>query len=188
VQSPAVKQAVNYYVGLIKDGLAATPDKLGVDWCGAALGKEKAAIIFEGNWVVPYMHDSFPDISYKISPLPKGKTRGNLAFTVSYSMARDAKNKDAAWTLISYLTGRQGMQTWTSLGLALPSRSDVKPAAGRSAFLKGAGYAHAWQFAPQFAKVIDVANNELTAVIQGKETVDAMLKKIADAANSALHR
>jgi multiple sugar transport system substrate-binding protein len=104
VQSAAVKGAVNYYVGLVKSGLAQTHDKLGVTWCGEALGKEKAAIIFEGNWVVPAMRDTFPDVRYSINPLPKGKQRGNLAFTVSYSMARDAKNKDAAWELIRYMT------------------------------------------------------------------------------------
>jgi multiple sugar transport system substrate-binding protein len=177
---------VNYYVGLVKSGLAQPHDKLGVTWCGEALGKEKAAIIFEGNWVVPAMRDTFPDVRYSINPLPKGKQRGNLAFTVSYSMARDAKNKDAAWELIKYLTGKQGMTKWTSLGLALPSRSDVKPVAGRSAFLKAAGYSRPWQFAPRFSKVIDTANNELTAVFEGKESVDEMLKKVADAAKDAL--
>jgi hypothetical protein len=52
--------------------------------------------------------------------------------------------------------------------------------------LKQAGYSHAWQFAPRFSKVIDTANNELTAVFQGKETVDEMLAKVADAARAAL--
>jgi multiple sugar transport system substrate-binding protein len=186
VQSAAVKAAVNYYVGLVKAGLAQPQDKLGTTWCGEALGKEKAAIIFEGNWVVPFMRDTYPNVRYSINPLPKGRQRGNLAFTVSYSMARDSKNKDAAWELIKYLTGRQGMAKWTSLGLALPSRSDVKPAAGRSAFLKAAGYSRPWQFAPRFSKVIDTANNELTAVFEGKESVDSMLKKVADAAREAL--
>src|SRR5436189_4092923 len=121
VKSAAVRQAVQFDSGFQSAGLAATHDKLGVGWCGEALGKEKAAIIFEGNWVVPYMHDTFPGVSYGISQLPKGKTFGNLAFTVSYSMARDSKNKPAAWTLIQYLVGRQGMSTWTSLGLAMPT-------------------------------------------------------------------
>ena len=84
------------------------------------------------------------------------------------------------------MTGKQGMHTWTQQGIALPSRRDVPVPAGRSPFLKQAGYSHAWQFAPRFSKVIDTANNELTAVFQGKETVDDMLAKVADAARSAL--
>jgi multiple sugar transport system substrate-binding protein len=188
INSPAAKQAVNYYVGLIKSGVAATPSQLGVDWCGEALGKGKAAIIFEGNWVVPYMSDTFPNVKYTISKMVKGKVDGNLGFTVSYSMAKDSKNKEAAWLLLRYLVSRPGMKTWTSKGLALPSRTDVKPVTGRAAFLAAAPSSHPWQFAPTFSKVIDTANNELTSVIEGKESVDDMLSKVQDTANDALNQ
>jgi len=186
VNTPAVAAAVNYYVGLIKSGVAGTPAQLGVGWCGEALGKEKAAIVFEGNWVVPFMADTFPTVKFANSKMVRGKQDGNLAFTVSYSMARDSKNKPAAWQLIRYLVGQPGMKTWTSKGLALPSRSDVKPAAGRASFIAAAPSARPWQFAPAFTKVIDVANNELTAVLEGKQTVAGMLKKIEKTANAAL--
>src|SRR4029453_2660544 len=111
------RTASNFYVNLIKDGLAATPDKLGSGWCGEAFGKERAAIAFEGNWMFPVMKD-FPSVGFRTAPLPKGKTRGNLPSTVSFSMARDSKHKQAAWELLKYLTGRTGMRSWTSLGLA----------------------------------------------------------------------
>jgi len=184
--TPAVRQAVNFYLGLQNQGLSGTHDKLGVGWCGEALGKEKAAIIFEGNWVVGYMHDTFPNVGYKISPMPKGKVNGNLGFTVSYSSGANTSNTAAAFKLLSYLTAPVGMRLWTAQGIALPSRKDVKIPAGRSSFIRQAGYAHAWQFAPGFSKVIDTANNELQSVFAGKETVDAMLVKVQAAANSAL--
>ena len=181
--SAPFRAAVNFYVGLIKDGLAATPDKLGSGWCGEAFGKEKVAIAFEGNWMLGYLKDTFPNLRYTLAPLPKGKKRGNLAFTVAYSMARDSKNKAAAWTLLSYLTGRTGMRKWTSLGFALPSRSDVKAVPGRGAFVKYPQFTHGWGNQIQFRHVWnDIANNELTAVIQGKESVNDMLSKIAAAA------
>ena len=47
--SAAVRQAMNFYVQLQRDGLGDTPAKLGAGWCGEAIGKEKAAIAFEGN-------------------------------------------------------------------------------------------------------------------------------------------
>src|SRR5215211_5988446 len=188
INSPAAKAAADYYVGLIKQGLADIPPKLGVDWCGAALGKEKAAIVFEGNWLFPSMADTYPDVKFTTQQMIMNKQHGNLAFTVSYSMAKDAQNKDAAWQLIRYLVGKAGMKTWTSKGLALPSRNDVKPVAGRQPFLADAANAHPWQFAPQFSKVMDTANNELTAVIEGKESTSEMLKKVEDAANDALNK
>ena len=64
------------------------------------------------------------------------------------------------------------MKTWTSKGLALPSRSDVKPVAGRPSFLAQRRCARPWQFAPGFAKVMTVAGNELTAAIEGKQSID----------------
>jgi multiple sugar transport system substrate-binding protein len=174
--------AANYYVNLIKDGLAEVPDKLGSGWCGEAFGKEKVAIALEGNWMLGYLKETFPSLNYKLAPLPKGKTRGNLAFTNSYSMAKDAKNKQAAWTLLSWLTGRTGMKKWTSLGFALPTRSDVKPVAGRGAFVAYPRFTHGWGNQVDFRHVwTEVANNELTAVIQGKESVNDMLQKIAAA-------
>ena len=186
VKSAAVRQAVQFYAGFQSAGLAGTHDKLGVGWCGEALGKEKAAIAFEGNWVVGYMSDTFPGVKYTISPLPKGKVNGNLGFTVSYSIGKNTSNKKAAWTLLSYLVGKQGMHLWTQQGIALPSRKVVPVPSGRSAFLKQAGFAHPWQFAPRFSKVIDTANNELQSYFQGKESLDDMLNKIDSAARDAL--
>jgi multiple sugar transport system substrate-binding protein len=178
VQSAAVETAVNYYVGLIKSGLGATPTTLGVGWCGEALGKQKAAIIFEGNWVLPYMKSTFPNTRYGVFPMVKNKTGGNLGFTVSYSLAKDSKNKQAAWTLLNWLTGKEGMKQWTSLGLALPSRSDVKAIGGRGAFLNAAPYSHGWGF-NNFSNTITIMNNDLTAVIGGSKTVQQMLADVA---------
>jgi multiple sugar transport system substrate-binding protein len=188
VNSPQNVQTANFYIGLIQNGLAGTPAQLGVGWCGEALGKGVAAIIFEGNWVVPYMAEQFPNVRYVTNPMVRDRVKGNLAFTVSYSIARDSKKKAAAWTLLTYLTSREGMTTWTSKGLALPSRSDVRPVAGRAPFLAEAPNARAWQFAPGFARVMTVAGNELTAAIEGKQSIDVMLNKIQAEAQRALRR
>lgn len=180
--SQPFRAAVNYYVGLIKSGLAATPDKLGSSWCGEAFGKERAAIAFEGNWMFPTMI-SYPNVRFRTAPMPMDKRHGNLAFVVSYSMARDSKNKPAAWTLLKYLTGKTGMQKWINLGLALPTRTDVHAVAGRGAFTRYPGSVHGWGNQVGFRHLWnDVANNELTAVIQGQESVNTMLQKIASAA------
>lgn len=182
VTSPAAASAVNFYVGLINKGLAQTPDKLGAGWCGEALGKGKAAIIFEGNWLLPYMKSTYPSVQYGVFPMVKGKTNGNLAFTVSYSMAKDSPNKQAAWTLLSWLTSKQGQTIWMSKGLALPSRSDVKAIGGRENFLAAAPYAHGWGFGnPHFANAYTIMNNDLNAVISGSKSVSSMLSDVASA-------
>ena len=178
VQSPAVAAAVNYYTGFFKRGLAATPTQLGVGWPGEALGKEKAAIIFEGNWVLPYMTSTFPQVGFGVGPMVKGKVNGNLGFTVSYSMAKDADNKQAAWTLLSYLTGKVGMTKWMSHGLALPSRTDVKAVGGRAPFLAAGPSSRGWGF-PNFSATLTIMNNDLQAVIDGNKTTAQMLADVA---------
>ena len=178
VQSPAVTQAVNYYVGLIKQGLAATPTQLGVSWPGEALGKEKAAIIFEGNWLLPYMPLNFPQVKFAVGPMVKGKVNANLGFTVSYSVAKDSKNKAAAWTLVSWLTGKVGMSLWMRTGFALPTRTDVKPVGGRAPFLAAGPFARGWAF-PNFDATYTIMNNDLQAVINGSMTTQQMLADVA---------
>jgi multiple sugar transport system substrate-binding protein len=98
INSPAATRALTFYVGLIKQGLADIPAKLSVGWCGEALGKQKSAIVFEGNWLYPTMASTFPNVRFSIQRMLANKQHGNLAFTVSYSMAKDSANKDAAWS------------------------------------------------------------------------------------------
>jgi len=182
ITSPAAAAAVNFYVGLMNKGLATTPDKLGSGWCGEALGKGKAAMIMEGNWLLPFMKSTYPNVQYGVFPMVKDKTGGNLAFTVSYSMAKDTPNKQAAWTLLSWLTSKRGQTIWMSKGLALPSRNDVKAIGGRQAFLSAAPYAHGWGFGnPHFASAYTVMNNDLTAVIAGSKSVASMLSDVSSA-------
>jgi multiple sugar transport system substrate-binding protein len=178
VLSPAVKQAVGFYVGLYKKGLAATPKQLGVGWCGEALGQQKAAIVFQGNWLLPFMSSTYPAVKYAIYPMVRQVTGGNLAFTVSYSMAKDAKNKAAAWTLLSWLTSQAGQALWTSKGLALPTRTDVTVTGPRANFMVAAPFAQVWSF-PNFTKTYALMNNDLSAVIDGSKSVDQMLDDVA---------
>ena len=103
---------------------------------------------------MPFMAEDFPTRAVHEQPDDQGQAGGNLAFTVSYSMAKDSKNKPAAWTLLTYLAGRPGMATWTSKGLALPSRKR-RQAGPRPGGVPRRGWrGPPWQFAPGFAKVM----------------------------------
>jgi multiple sugar transport system substrate-binding protein len=180
VTSKANTQAVNFYVGLLKSGLAYTPPA--GSWCGQELGQGHAAIIFEGNWLLPYMSSTYPKTHYSIAPMVKNKDQGNLAFTVSWSMAKDSKNKPAAWQVLSWLVGKQGEKIWMSKGLALSPRSDVKSIGGRKPFLAAAPFARGWGFGnPNFANAYTVMGNDLNAVISGGKSVSSMLSDVSKA-------
>jgi multiple sugar transport system substrate-binding protein len=180
----AVRGAATFYTGLWKSGLAKRPVDVGASWNGEGFANGKCAIAFEGPWMLPTVKQS-PKIHYRAAPLPKNKTRGNLAFTVSYSIGKDSKHKSLAWTLLTYLTGKVGMRKWVKLSGGLPTRGDVKPKAGSAVFSNAASYSHVWQGGPKFNDVITVANNELSAVAEGKQSVSGMLSKIRTAARNA---
>jgi multiple sugar transport system substrate-binding protein len=178
--SKANVNAVKFYVGLLKSGLAYTPPS--GSWCGQELGQGHAAIIFEGNWVLPYMKSTYPNTHYGVHPMVKGKTNGNLAFTVSWSIAKSDKNKAAAWKVLSWLVGKQGEQVWMSKGLALSPRKDVPSIGGRKPFLAAAPFARGWGFGnPNFSSAYTVMGNDLNAVIAGSKSVPAMLSDVGKA-------
>jgi multiple sugar transport system substrate-binding protein len=178
--SSANVKAVNFYVGLLKSGLAYTPPS--GSWCGQELGQSHAAIIFEGNWVLPYMKSTYPNTHYSVAPMIHNKKQGNLAFTVSWSIAKSDKNKAAAWQVLSWLVGKQGEKIWMSKGLALSPRKDVPSIGGRVPFLKAAPYAHGWGFGnPNFANAYTVMGNDLNAVIAGSKTTKQMLADVGKA-------
>jgi multiple sugar transport system substrate-binding protein len=186
IDSPEAAGAIEFLLGLVHDGLAATYGQLGEPWCGQALADGRAAIAFEGNWLAPFLDDVSPWIHYTISPMIRNVERGNIAFTVAYSIGEASPNKRAAWEFIRYATGPEGMAVWTSGGLALPSRSDVAPAPGREAFIGEADVARVWQFPPQLDSVLPYADGELGAAFAGDRTVAEMLANIAGAAAAAL--
>jgi multiple sugar transport system substrate-binding protein len=178
--SNANVQAVKFYVGLLKSGLAYSPPA--GSWCGQELGQGHAAIAFEGNWLLPYMKQQYPNTHYSAHPMVKGKTNGNLAFTVSWSIAKSNTHKAAAWKLLSWLVGKQGERIWMSKGLALSPRTDVPSIGGRKPFLAAAPFAHGWGFGnPNFASAYTVMGNDLNAVIAGNKSIPAMLADVGAA-------
>jgi multiple sugar transport system substrate-binding protein len=142
IDSPETKAAVQWYTDLFKNKQGVRAKDLGAGWCGEALGKGDVAITFEGGWLDPYMQSTFPKIKYAWAEVPAGsKGKVTLAYTVSYSIGADSKNKEGAFELLKYLAGPEGMEKWTAGGVALPSRTDVPIPKGKDVLAKGSEYA-----------------------------------------------
>jgi multiple sugar transport system substrate-binding protein len=181
--SQETRDALATYLGWFANGQAARAADLGDDWCGKSLGEGKVAMIFEGGWLDPFMTTSYPDTGYAWAPMPQGTQPATLGFTVSYSIGVDSANQDAAWVLLQYLTGPEGMTTWTEGGVANPSRQDVPAAAGKEVLVEGAANAHPWSFIPGFSAINDAFNNAMTAQIEAKSSDPA---PVVDATSSAI--
>jgi multiple sugar transport system substrate-binding protein len=190
-QDPA-KQALDFYYGLYTDGLSATPADVGAQWPGDAFAQGLASIIFEGNWMFPFLKDNAPDKEYGIAELPAGPGgKGTPAFTNSYSIFKGSKNPEAAWTLVNYLTGPEGMATWTSLGLAMPARPGLSEDwlaqyPDRKPYLDSGEYATAVQYGPGGQKFNDDANAVLQSLFAGQIDTTEAQTQLTDAANNDL--
>jgi multiple sugar transport system substrate-binding protein len=120
-------QALDFFAGMYagEPKIATQPADTGAQWSGDALGKGGIGMVFEGNWAIPFLNDSYPDREYMISPVPSNGSQDTLLYTVTYVMNSKAENPDAAWKLIEYLTSKKGETRWGELGLAIPPRPDA---------------------------------------------------------------
>jgi len=190
IDSDASKAAVQWYMDLFKNGLGMTNGAMGDGWCGEALGKGDAAIVFEGGWLNPYMTSTYPDIHWAWAEVPTGSSGqpATISYTVSYSIPADAQNKDQAFALLTYLTGPVGMQIWTQGGVALPSRDDVPPPAGTEVLAKSGTYARPGSgFMPGYTAVQAAFGAEFTNQIQsGSFDAGPVVQKTKEAIDAAL--
>lgn len=194
INSPEALEAMQFYVGLVEDGYAATPADLDSGWAGEAFGKGGAAMAMEGNWIASFLADQFPDVDYGVVQLPAGPGgEATMAFTVCYGVPAAGENKEASFKLVNYLTGPEGMKAWTDLGLAMPTRQsladgwstqypDLQP------FLEGAEHAHPWQFRPGFQDVLDTVNDGLQQAFTGSQLPEDVLENAEEVGTEVLNR
>jgi multiple sugar transport system substrate-binding protein len=184
IAEPEFIEALEYYHGLYKKGIATIPTDVGVGWNGDAFGREKVAMAISGGWLMPFMKDNYPDVDYGIAYLPKGKERATVAFTTSYSIAKDSKYKEDSWELVNYMVGQEGMGKWTSKGLAMPTRRSVAEKNGfydhpiYSVYMKSAEFAKPFQveYSERGFEEVVVA---LQAIFYKNESPEEAMKKIS---------
>jgi len=177
-----------------RDHTAAQPTDVGATSGSEMLGQEKVAMTLEGTWAIPYLKETFPTLDFATAEVPtvNGK-RGTMAFTVAYVMNRKAKHKAAAWKLIAYLTGRDGMRAWATQGLALPTRRSVLASLGYrenplyAPFAKGASYATIWQAGENLPIVRMNFNNQFISALLGEQPLPQAMKKAQETANHEIN-
>lgn len=192
INSPEALEAMNFYAGLVKKGYAVQPSDVSTGWPGEALGQGKAAMVVEGNWIMSFMKDQFPDTKFGVSELPAGPAqKATMSFTVCYAAPAAGKNLAESWKMINYLTGNEGMAAWTGLGLAMPTRTDlqapwVEQYPEQKPFMDGATYSYPWQFVSGFQAVLDTMNSGLQQVFAGMATPEQVLAEAEQVGNSVL--
>lgn len=190
LSQPAFADAFKWYTGLVREGIGVLPADLGQSWGGGAFATEKVACAVEGAWMLGFLRDQAPNLPYGVTLLPKNpKTgkRGNIIYTVSWSMNAASKDKDAAFRVLEALTSPEAQQWILERGLALPSRAKL---ANNPYFQKGTpeaqankivfagasdGYVYPFSFGKYGGDWMTPINEALAAVMSGKATADQVL-------------
>lgn len=192
INSPEAQAALDFYYGLYRDGLATTPQDAGAEWPGDALAKGFGDIVFEGNWVFPFLQENAPDLEFGIAELPAGPAgKATLAFTVAFGAYAQTQVPEQSWSLINYLTGPEGMAKWCSLGLAMPSRTELAGPWGeqfpeRQPFLNSGEYARGWQLGVGGQAFVVDANAEMQGLFAGTLDVPTALTNMQRVAESRI--
>ena len=187
-------QALNYYDSFFKNNTGAMPTSVGAPWNGDAFGKQRAAMVFEGGWLIPYMSSTYPNVQYGIAPLPVGPTGkpANLSFTNAWSAYSGTKHPEAAWELIKYMAGSVVQQSNLTAGFALPT---LKSLANSSYFashpdlkvlFNAASYSYADYYGSQDSTIHTDLSNAIQEVLLNKESVQTALSNAETQINTQL--
>ena len=169
---------------------SALPLDVGTNNGSEMFGQGKAAMVAEGNWAIPYLEETFPDLDFATAELPQinGKP-GTMVYTVAYVMNQQSKHKREAWELIAYLTGKEGMEKWTSTGFALPSRKSVAEKlkydrdALRAPLVAGVSYAMPWQIGQYPTAIANSFNNQYISTLLGQQPLQKAMIQAQESAN-----
>ncbi|MBW4592300.1 MAG: ABC transporter substrate-binding protein [Brasilonema angustatum HA4187-MV1] len=176
-----------------KDHSSAQKSDVGTNSGSEMFGQGKVAMVIEGNWAIPYLTETFPNLEFATAELPTiNNNKSTMVFTVAYVMNKQTQHKAEAWELISYLTGKEGMTKWTKTGFALPSRKSVAQKLGyeqdplRTALVAGVNYAIPWQVGEYPAAIVNNFDNQFVSALLGQQPLQQAMQRAQDDANELI--
>ena len=198
INSPEAIEALDFYYGMVKEGMAAgSAEDLSVGWPGEAFGKKRIASALEGGWMVPFLADpkgGYGDVKYTAAPLPQSNKggKGNLLFTNAYSASANTKYPKAAAALVNFLAGTENQREVLKIGFALPT---IKGFEGDAYFkdhpvdavlFDSLNYGTVHYFGKNHGKILDSINNALKSVYSGSADSKTALDNAAAEINDLL--
>ncbi|MER8090760.1 extracellular solute-binding protein [Streptomyces sp. NPDC094048] len=168
--SPENAKGLEFVQSLLKSGSMKFAKQVDTSWGGEALGKGKAAMTIEGNWLEGGMKLDYPDVKYTVAPLPAGPAgKGTLAFSNCWGVAADSAHRDASVDLVKHLTSAKQQVAFADAFGVMPSRTSAlktyaekKPAA--KAWVDGSAYAQGPVTIAGFDKVLSQFNTDLQSL------------------------
>jgi multiple sugar transport system substrate-binding protein len=190
--SPQNLAALQYLQKLAKEGALKFPKQVDAGWGGEALGKGKAAMTIEGNWIVGGMQKDYPNVHYKVVPLPAGPAgNATLSFTNCWGVAQKSSHQAAAVDFINYLTTVDQQMSFAKAFGVMPSRQAAKTQftaafPDQAAFATGADNAFGPVGFPGFDAVQKDFDSKIQGLADGSSDPKSMLSSLQKNATDAL--
>jgi multiple sugar transport system substrate-binding protein len=190
----AAVAAMDFFVSLFADGLAVTPQDVGAGWSGEAFGNGAAAMTMEGNWIIQFLLDSYPDLNWGSAELPAGSGgEGTLTFSECYGVAADNAHPEESWQLVNFLTNREGAARVADGGFGvMPARASAADAwleargEEYEPFVAGSANAVAPVLPPGFQEFRDTLTNGLVGAVEGSNTSEEAIEDAREVAAELL--
>lgn len=114
LDEPASREALEYLIGLARDGLTPTREELAAEGIESQFINGRVATILTSRRETPVFREA-RGLSWDVAPLPVGETPVSILHSDAYCMAAGAPAMDAAARFIELAVGARG-QTITALG------------------------------------------------------------------------
>lgn len=190
---------VRRYLQQLVDGRAGNylyspKEDLGADWPGAAFGSGRAAMMMEGNWVLPALRQDYAGVPFLVREMPtvNGKPQ-TMAFVVGYAVPRGARNRAGGLRFARFMSGA-GMRTWATLSGTLPARRSVEAAMGLASdptvgpHVAGAAYATVWSRGPGLPIINTNFGNGFLAAFNRRTPLDQALRDLERVSRREIER
>jgi len=197
--SDETRAALDFYASFSLNGVGGAPSVVDAGWGGEAFGEGRAGMAMEGNWVINFLLENYPELNWGVTELPAGPAgKATMAFTVCYGVAADNENPEASWQLVNFLTGEAGQNRAAEVSFGpMPTRQTSAQAyldtwtpraeglnfnpADINAFIAGAEYSHRWQFPVGWQSVISTFNDNIQRLAAGDITTDDLIFEVTGA-------
>lgn len=198
------RAALEFYASFSQNGTGGAPSVVDSGWGGEAFGTGRAAMAMEGNWVINFLLQNYPELNWGVTELPAGAAgEATMAFTVCYGVAAENDNPDESWQLVNFLTGVDGQVRAAEVSFGpMPTRSSSAEAylatwgpraeglsfdtAEIGSFIAGAENSYRWQFPVGWQPVIGTFNDNIQRLAAGEISVDDLIFEVTLAAEEVM--
>ncbi len=125
LNTPENIEAYQFFIDLINNKYAQTPQQMGLGWSGDAFATGTVAMAVEGTWMVNSLLEMAPDLEYGVVPIPQKDEPASMQFTVAYSMSNNTEHPEVAKDVISFLTSTEQQLVVANAGRSMPARKSA---------------------------------------------------------------